>query len=515
MSVLAALPLLPLVAALWLALGPRRGLPGVLELVSLAPIAAALFIADASVGIPYFLTTDVTVFELDTGSRASLLLFGSLWLTAGLMDRRREYGRSAIALLLALSGAVTVALAKQGPALLCGMLVAGFGLCAIMASESGTAARRTVRILAALLVASYLLVFEVLLHVEAHPSAGMTAASAAMIILAVVLSAAIPPAHAWQAAALVRASAPTSLLLVGAPAGVALTAGSKLLSGGGTGLAPACLVLAMAAAAWSAWAGARQRAAIDTLARAAAATASLLLVGLTVATAPTSARWLMLSLLASLSGLAVLRVQRAGVARHTGIIAVVFFYGIAAGQLALHAANALPGVGRVPASVVAVLATILVTLAARRIAATPVLSIAPGGARFSLLFIALAASGIGVAWLSGADEPASALPALAGIALGLLLPRLLPAPRGPGISSGDRMRLATGALMVVNRGLARFCEYRLPRFRDRQTARLVSLWHGKTWSARIERLEALLACWPATALGMLLVAIAIGLLLLG
>lgn len=45
--------------------------------------------------------------------------------------------------------------------------------------------------------------------------------------------------------------------------------------------------------------------------------------------------------------------------------------------------------------------------------------------------------------------------------------------------------------------------------------RLLSLWQGKTWAARIAMLESLLSVWPATALAMILLAIAIGLLLLG
>lgn len=515
MMLLATLPLLPVIAALWLSLSNRRRVPGVFELVSLAPIAVALFIADASVGVPYFLTTDVTVFELDADSRAPLLLFGSLWLIAGLLDRRREYGRAAVPLLLALAGAILVALAQQGPAVLCGMLVAGFGLSAVVSLESGSASRRPVRVLAALLVASYVLVFEALLHAGAHPLAGISPASAAMIVLAVILSGALPPAHVWLAPALVRASAPTSVLLAGATPGVALTGGFKLLAGADAGLAPVCLVVALAGTGWSAWAASGLRSATATLACATAATASLLLLTLTAPGAMAPAPWMTLSLLAACAALALLRAQRPGLARSTGMIAVVLLYAIAAGELALHTASALPRIGVIPASAGAVLATLLVTLTAYRIAALPVLSIAPRATWFTLLLAALAAAGIAVAWLSGANDPAMVWPATIGIGLGLLLPRVLRPPGRRATAAGKPRRRAGGALLATSRAVKQFTEQRLPRFRDQLRDDLVSQWDGETWVARIARLEALLGRWPTTALGMLFVAIAIGLLLLG
>lgn len=517
MSPLLILPLLPLAAALWLAVSHRLGrrrVPGLFELAALAPIAAA-FIADMSAEVRYFLTTHVSVFELDTGARAALLLFGALWLVAGRLDRRRESRPADVPLLIALSAAITVALVRQGPAVFCGMLVAGFGLCAFVASEAGTALRRPVRVLAAFLVTSYLLVFEVLLHVQADPLAGMTTTSAAMIILAVVLAGGIPPAHVWQTAALPRASAATAVLLIGLPAGVALTGGHKLLSGAGSELALACLILAVAGAAWSACRGALQRSALVTLAYATAATASLLLIGLPGGTAPAAIPWITLSLLAACSALVVLRLQRPGFARNAGITLAVVFHGVAASQFAVITANASAAIGGLPASLVAVLATMLVTLTARRIAATTFPGVATDAAWLAPLLAVLAAVGIGVASIPGADHLAAVWPAAAGIGLGLLLSRLLPAQDAPGVPSGFPDGAANGALMAAFHGITRFFEYQLPSLRERLQNRLLSLWQGKTWAWRIARLESLLAVWPATALGMLLLAIAIGWLLLG
>ena len=518
MNPLLILPLLPLAAALWLAVSYRRGrrrMPGLFELAALAPIAAAAFAADVTTDVRFFLTTNVSVFELDTGARAALLLFGALWLVAGLLDRRRESRPADIPLLIALSAAITIALAREGPAVFYGMLVAGFGLCAFVASEAGTALRWPVRVLAAFLVTSYLLVFEVLLHVQAAPLAGMTATSAAMIILAVVLSGGIPPAHVWQTAALPRASAPTALLLTGIPGGIALTGGHKLLSGAGSELALACLILAVVGAAWTACRGALQRSALVTLAYATAATASLLLIGLPGGTAPAATPWNTLSLLAACSALVVFRLQRPGFTRNAGMTLTVIFHGVAAGQFAVSTANASAAIGGLHASLVAALATMLVTLTARRIAATPFPGVATSAAWLAPLLAALAAVGIGIASMPGAERLAAAWPAATGIGLGLLLSRLLPAQDAPGVSSEPPDGAAKGALLAAFRGIRRFLEYTLPSLRDRLQIRVLSLWQGKTWASRIARLESLLAVWPATALGMLLLAIAIGWLLLG
>jgi len=517
-SLLLTLPLLPLAAALWLVVSHRRGrrsVPGVFELAALAPIAAAAFAADMSTEVRYFLTTHVSVFELDATARAPLLLFGALWLVAGRLDRRRESRAADVPLLIVLSAAITVALARQGPAVFCGMLVAGFGLCAVVAGAAGIARRWPARVLAAFLVASYLLVFEVLLHVQTDPLQGMSTTSAAMIILAVVLSAGIPPAHVWLIAALPRASAAAAVLLTGIPAGVALTGGHKLLSGAGSELALACLIVAIAAATWSACAGALQRSALVTLAYATAATASLLLIGLPAGTASAATPWIMLSLLAACSALIVFRLQRPGFARNAGMTLTVVLHGVAAGQFAVFTANASPAIGGLPASLVAVLATMLATLTARRIAATAFPGVATGAAWLAPLLAMLAAVGIGVAWISGAHPLAAASPAAAGVGLGLLLSRLLPAQDAPGVSSTFPDGAAKGALLAAFHGVMRFCEYTLPSSRDRLQERVLPLWQGRTWASRIARLESLLAVWPVTALGMILLAIALGLLLLG
>jgi len=512
---LLAVSLLCLVAWGWFALSRRgrwRSAAGISEALAFASILAAAFFADVTIEVRYFLTTDATVFEIDAGARASLVLFGGLWLVAGLLNRQRESGPAGIPLLLALSGAIIVALAKQGPAIFCGMLVAGFGLCAVVASELGANTRQPARIMAMLLVASYLLLFEVLLHVQADPAAGMLPAVAGTTILAVALLAGVPPAHVWQTVALPRTTSSTSLLLAGVPAGVALTGGQKLLSGAGSELGLACVVLAVAGAAWSARAGLAQRCALATVAYAVAATASLLLIGL--AAEPVATAWITASLLASCSALVVLRLLRPGFARTAAMAFVVLLHGIAGGQLAVLAANSAPGITILPASLAAVAATMLVTLAARRIALFPAPCVGTHPVLLSHLLPGLAAVGLIVAWTAGADSLNAVWPAAAGVSLGLYLARSRWTPRAPVILEAYRNQVADTSLMIASRALEVFCEG-LPRIRDRLQRYLLSLWQGRTWASRIASLESLLAVWPVTALGVIFLAIAIGLLLIG
>jgi hypothetical protein len=222
-----------------------------------------------------------------------------------------------------------------------------------------------------------------------------------------------------------------------------------------------------------------------------------------------------LSLLAACAALAVFRLQRPGLARSAGMICVVLLFAVAAAALALYATATLPALGRIPASAVAVLAAMLVTLTARRIAAVPVLSEAPGAMWFSLLLAVLAAVGFIVAWLSGADDALISLPATIGIGLGLLLARVLRASRPSDVAAAKHGGRKSRALPAASQAVMQFFDERLPRFRDRLLEGLVSLWHGEIWVSRVARLEALLGRWPTTALGVLFVAIAVGLLLLG
>jgi len=517
-TVLVALPIVPLLAALWFALtgadGRQRRAEGwVCALVALFPVAAATFVAPEQFEIRHLLTTEQSSLRIDGAARASLLLFGSLWLVAGLLGRSRSTGASAVPLLTALSGAVMVAVAESGPAVFTGMLVTGYGLYAVMASETGDSWRLASRTLVILLVVSDLVIFEILLHAAAHPLAGIGAGSAMLIICAIVLRGGIAPAHVWLPPALPGVSVPTALLLAGIPAGVALVGGQKLLAGAGTETGGFALSIGLAAALWSAIAGGAQRGALPTLAYATSASAALLLVALPLGTTAGSSPWLVLSLLACCSAAVIVGVLHQGPARSGAIVAILAVHGLAAGQAALLAAQRLSATGAFLASLIAVLSSLLLTLAVCRTPEHPRQGDSGEAAVHALALAALAALGLGYAWASDGIAFASLWPAPIGISLGLILFRLLPERETPRIPPGDILMPAAAAGGRMVRLLGRLCTRHLPRYRDRAQRAVVSLWRGERWAERIARLEARLGAWPATSVLMLLIAIVAALLL--
>ncbi len=518
MSVLVALPIMPLLAALWFVLtgaqGRQRRAEGwVCALIALFLIAAAIFVAPEQVDVPYLLTTDQSSLRFDGAARASLLLFGSLWLVAGLLGRSRGTGASPVPLLAALAGATTVAVAESGPAVFTGMLVTGYGLYAVMASESGDSPHLATRTLAILLVASDLVIFEILLHEAAHPLHGVGAGSAMLIICAIVLRGGIAPAHVWLPPALPGVSVPTALLLAGVPAGAALIGGQKLLAGSNTETGGFALIIGLAAAVWSVIGGCAQRDALPTLAYATAASAALLLVALPLGTTAGSSSWLVLSLLTCCAATVIIGVLHAGPARSAAIVAILAMHGLATGQAALLAAQHLTTAGAFIASLIALFATLLLTLAVRRTPGHQRQGDSAEAAIHALTLASLAAFGLGFAWATDGIGFASLWPAPVGISLGLVLFRLLPQRETPRIPPGDLLVPAAAAGSRAARALARLCTRQLPRYRDRAQRALVSLWRGERWAERIARLEARLGAWPATSILMLLIAIAAALLL--
>ncbi|HSM21325.1 MAG TPA: hypothetical protein VK876_03840, partial [Rubrivivax sp.] len=233
MSRLLLLPLLPLAVAAWLALSSRAGQLAtgwLVALVAAFPVTVAALMGQERIEIAELLVQGDSALVLDETARAALLLFGGLWLTAGLlMTRTRERGPGVIALLVALSGAITLGLVEGGPLVYAGMLATGYGLYAIMAGEPGEDPRRARRALIVLLVISDLLVFEVLLSSTAHP--GLEPASSLLLLglAAVALRGGVPPAHAWLPPALATAGTPTAVLLVAVPTGAALLGVLKIL----------------------------------------------------------------------------------------------------------------------------------------------------------------------------------------------------------------------------------------------------------------------------------------------
>jgi hypothetical protein len=138
MSLLLAVPLVPLGVALWLALSlrARRLSAGwIVPAVASVPVAVALLAEPVRLDLPELFLQDTSALVLDEISRAALLLFGGLWFTAGLLPAQRASGHPAIPMLVALSGATALALAGGGPMIFAGMLVTGYGMYAILACE--------------------------------------------------------------------------------------------------------------------------------------------------------------------------------------------------------------------------------------------------------------------------------------------------------------------------------------------------------------------------------------------
>jgi hypothetical protein len=517
-SLLYALPLVPLVVALWMALSPRPGQQGrgwVVALVAAFPLLVAALAAPERLEVPGLLVTGNVALLLDGSGRAALLLFGGLWLTAGLLlATGREPGPSALTLLVALSGATALAIAEGGPLVYAGMLVTGYGLYAIMAGTPGDGWRRAGRTLIVLLVISDLLVFEILLSVTAKPGAGLTTGLLLLGLVALVLRGAIPPAHAWLPPALLSVGTPAAVLLVAVPPAMALFGGLKILGDGARDLGLLCQWLGVAGAAWAALAGIAQTRGRATLAYAVAATAALLLMALPAGVgAGQRLAWLGLGLLAASAVLPLVSLHCRGWLRDLAIAAALLIHGLSAGEVAWHATAASPPWNGALAPLAAVLASLLLTLAIRRTPPAPRNDVSIETTWLAFTPVILAAIGLMVAWRVQLPQLAAAWIAPVGVTLGLLLHRLLPARAGPAIPPGDLLGPVERFVAVPLRWLRVICLRYLPRLRDRLEISARRLWDGKAWSRRVHRLDLHLRAWPATSVMMLLFALGAAFLL--
>jgi hypothetical protein len=512
MSRLLLLPLLPLAVAAWLALSARAGQLAtgwLVALVAAFPVTVAALMGQERIEIAELLVQGNSALVLDETARAASLLFGGLWLTVGLlMTRIREAGPGIIALLVALSGAITLALAEGGPLVYAGMLATGYGLYAVMTGEPGEDSRRAGRTLIVLLVISDLLVFEVLLSSTAHPGLEPESSLLLLGLAAVILRGGVPPAHAWLPPALAKASMPTAVLLVAVPTGAAFIGVLKILPEGMPQIGVTCVLLGVAAAAWATVAGLAQVQARTTLAYAAAATAAVLLLALPAGEGPDGQlAWLGLALLACCAALPLVALQRAGWLRDAAIVATLLVHGLAAGHAASHAATALPAWAGILAPLTAVAATLLLTVAARR--TTAVARDDASSESIHLVFtpIMLACMGLGFAWAASLPRFDSAWAAPLAITLGLAVFRLSPERSAPAIAPGDLLGPVERMAAFVFRRLRVLFLRGLPRMRDRVEASVLGLWDGEAWSQRIQRLDLRLRAWPATGVMMLLVAL--------
>jgi hypothetical protein len=511
-NLLVALPVLPVAVALWLAFSARAAQLGagwVVALVALFPMAVAVMVSPVHIPLPGVLVLGTTSLVLDAATQAALLLFGGLWLAAGLLlTRTREAGPSAIALLLGLMGASLLAIADGGPLVYAGMLATGYGLVAIIATEPGEDWRRAGRTLVILLVLSDLLVFELLLSLSAEPGVAPGFGLLLMGLAALALRGAIPPGHVWLPVAMGSVSTPSAVLLAAVPTGAALVGGLKLLPDGAPEVALLCLLLGLAGAAWVLLVGLLQTDPRSTLGYAVAATAALLLVAFPAGPGPEGQLpWLGLALLASCAVLPLVALLHTGWGRDLAIASMLLIHGLAGGHAAVHAGTALPLLPAFFAPLVAVAATLVLTVAARR---TPAVTVDDGSVeptRLAYTPVTLAAVGLGFAWTTSSPGFASLWPAPVGITLGLLAYRCLPARTRPAVAPGDLLgpveRFVSLLLRVVRVLSLRY----LPRLRDRVEAVLLGLWNGEAWSRRMHKLDIRLRSWPATSLMMLVVAL--------
>ncbi|MEJ2602989.1 MAG: proton-conducting transporter membrane subunit [Gammaproteobacteria bacterium] len=516
MNILIALPGLPLLAALWFALvpgGDRRAAGWVTALAALFPVATATLVQSQRLEIPHLLVRGSSALVLDDAARPALLLFGALWLAAALVARSRSSGPAAIPMLLALSGASTLALADGRPLVYASMLATGYGLYAMMASESDADWRRPARALIVLLIASDLLVFEVLLHAAAYPEHGISGGVLTVLMIAIVLRSGAPPAHVWLPPALAAVSTPTAIVLAGVPAAAAFVGAGRLLPAEVSGIAGACLGLGLAGALWASAAGIAQSTPRATLGYASAASAALLLATVPLTADPAAAAWTTLALMGCCATLPVIAGQHDGPARNAAITLTLLIHGFAGAHAAAGTWAGTTAAG-LAAAAVAVLATLLLTLAVRRTSPPRRDDGSVEASTMAIAMAGLAATGLAFLWRASLPGFASFWPVPIGITLGLVFYRWHP--------QGTSLRVPPGDLLVpAERTLARLitvtatqCRQRLPRMRDRLQQSLLSAWRGDAWAARIARLEYLLRAWPTTGVLVLLVAIAVALLVM-
>ncbi|MGD9387292.1 MAG: proton-conducting transporter membrane subunit [Gammaproteobacteria bacterium] len=506
MSLLLALPLLPVAVLLWLAVSARREVLAtgwLVALVAAAPLAVAVLMAPQGLGLPELLVQGSAALALDHVARAGLLLFGGAWFVAGLvMTHGGERSPSVFALLIALAGALTLALGRGGPLVYAGMLAVGYGLYGVVASERHDGWQRPGAVLIVLLVVSDLLVFEVLLEHTAHP---VGAGLGVVAVVALALRAAVPPAHGWLPQMLQVGSAPAAVLLATVPAGAAWLGGVKLVPSAGPGVAVLCLVLGVAGAAWATVAGLAQRDERATLGYAVAASSALLFIALPAGVDGAGPLpWLVLAMLAACGAQPLLRFVAPGWRHDLAVALMLLAHGLAAGDVAAQAGARLPPAVAVLPGAAALLATLVLTLAVRRIAAEGISPDRPHGLVFTPALLAIA--GLGAAWWLELPGFASAWPAPLGITLGLLAHRLLdrsPVARAAG-DLLDPVESLSGRLVTA---AGRLCVDGLGGLRDRCQAALLGLWDGPAWSRRMQRLDIRLRSWPATSLMMLTVAL--------
>jgi len=183
---------------------------------------------------------------LDAIGRVFLLSMSVLWLAAGLVARQSlgasDSGRFAVLLLLAMAGGLGMALVGDVLWFYAASTLAGYALYGVLMQAGDGTSRQAGRVFVVLLVASDLLVFEVLLML-AHSAAGtdftafrqafLTAESRALILGLLVagfgVKIGIVGVHFWLAPVFSTAPAPLRPALIAYILGAGLLGGLRLL----------------------------------------------------------------------------------------------------------------------------------------------------------------------------------------------------------------------------------------------------------------------------------------------
>lgn len=516
---LLALPLLPLLATAWFGLVRRADAAAaglVVALIAAAAMLTAVFAPAGALHLPQVLVQGNAALALDAGSRPALLLFGGLWLVAGLLTWRRGDARGVTALLMTLASALTLALAQGEALIYMSLLCTGYGVYALLAAEAQDGWRRAGGALIVLLVISDVLIFETLVHSAAHEGTAIGPGQVPLLLIALLLRSSLPPAHAWLPPALSGVNASSALLLLAVPTGSALFAAMKFLPTGpgpAGGIFPA---IALAAAGWALVAGVAQRGAPASLGYALAASAAALLIAFpAAATAALSLAWTGLAVLASLTALPVIALQGRGPARTLSIVGMLIIHGLAAMQLATLATLATPGASVLAAAPVVVVATVLLTISAQRTTGAGQDAYTRHAGILALALIGLAIAGLIAAWSVTPPDRALAWLTPVGITLGLLLHRVSSGAARPRIAPGDLLGPVENAGHRLLRRLHDWGEPGLSHVRDDALQRLIAVWNGKAWARRTQKLELRLRAWPTTSVLVLLLALVMAFLLAG
>ncbi len=515
---LTLLPILPLLAALVLALSKRLDQPEAVQMVmvmAVLVVLVALFMPVTRLDLPGVLVLGNPALVIDPVARAALLLFGSLWLAAALIFRQQhDQTFPAMALLVTLSGAVTLAMAEGQALVYAVMLVCGYGVFALLAWPNDDALNRAGRALIVMLVISDVLVFEVLLGAAKEPGMELKPFYLVLLVIALMLRGGMAPAHVWLPVAFKSLRSGALVLVATVPAATALYAALRLLPGAVTDLAPMFLVLGLVGTVWVSIAGLAQAHYRAILGYAVAATAAVLLLALPM-TVDSGAYLAALGLTLLTSAAAALLVVGLppGHSRRFLSSLVLVLHALAIGQIAWQAPAVLPELAVWLVPLVGLMASALFSygvfsgLQYRR--GEPRAEVV--GPTWVLVLAATFGLGMGVldhGWM---------MPALLnvplGLGLGFVLSRLLAGDRSALLPPGDLLApIEQGVNWLLRQGRV-LCMRRLPVLRDRFEATLAGMWRGEFWSRQVESIDTRLRIWTATSVLMLVVAVTAAFLL--